>query len=66
MPLNPPSKAHGFDMRSISYMKKNISISKYEKKKSWHPVPNLGQAPVVDWDCTRMNAANECNDQDNK
>ena len=37
MPPNPPSKAHGFAMQ----------ISKSQKKNSWPPLPNPGDAPGV-------------------
>ena len=44
MPPNPPSKAHGFAMRSMSL--RNMQISKSGKKNSWPPpLPNPGDAP---------------------
>ena len=44
MPLNPPSNAHGFAMRSMSL--RDIQIPKSEKKISWPPpLPNPGDAP---------------------
>ena len=46
MPPNPPSKAHGFAMRSMSL--RDMQISKSEKKISWPPPqPNPGDAPAV-------------------
>ena len=36
MPPNPPSKAHGFAMRSMSH--RDMQISKSEKKISWPPL----------------------------
>ena len=35
MPPNPPSKAHGFAMRSMSL--RDMQFSKSEKKNSWPP-----------------------------
>ena len=44
MPPNPPSKAHGFAMRSMSLG--DMQISKSVKKNSWPPpLPNPGDAP---------------------
>ena len=44
MPPNPPSKAHGFAMRSMSL--RDMQISKSEKKNSWPtPLLNPGDAP---------------------
>ena len=45
MPPNPPSKAHGFAMRSMSL--RDMQISKSQKN-SWlpPPLPNPGDAPV--------------------
>ena len=44
MPPNPPSKAHGFTMRSMSL--RDMQISKSEKKKFLAPpLPNPGDAP---------------------
>ena len=37
MPPNPPSKAHGFAMRSMSL--RNMQFSKSEKINSWPPPP---------------------------
>ena len=46
MPPNPPSKAHGFAMRSMSL--RDIQVSKSQKKNSWpSPLPNPGDAPVI-------------------
>ena len=45
MPPNPPNKAHGFAMRSMSL--RDMQISKSKKKNSWPPpLPNPGDAPV--------------------
>ena len=44
MPPNPPSKAHGFAMRSMSLC--DMQIPKSEKKNSWPPPSNPGDAPV--------------------
>ena len=44
MPPNPPSKAHGFAMRSMLH--RDMQIFKSEKKNSWPPpLPNPGGAP---------------------
>ena len=43
MPPNPPSSAHGFAMRSMSLRDKQVPKS--EKKISWPPLPNPGDAP---------------------
>ena len=45
MPPNPPSNAHGFAMRSMSL--RDMQIPKSEKKISWPPLPNPGDAPVA-------------------
>ena len=45
MPPNPPSKVHGFAMRSMSL--RNMQISKPEKKFLAPPLPNPGDAPGV-------------------
>ena len=46
MPPNPPSKAHGFAMRSMSL--RDMQISKSGKKNSWPPpLPNPGDAPAM-------------------
>ena len=37
MPPNPPTKAHGFAMRSMSL--RDMQIYKSEKKKYWPPPP---------------------------
>ena len=48
MPPNPPSKAHGFAMRSMSL--RDMQIPKSEKKNSWPPpLPNPGNAPDTDY-----------------
>ena len=44
MPPNPPTKAHGFAMRSMSLC--DMQISKSEKKILGPPLPNPGDAPV--------------------
>ena len=44
MPPNPPSKAHGFAMRSMSL--RDMQISKSGKKNAWPPLPNPGDAPA--------------------
>ena len=43
MPPNPPDKAHGFAMRSMSL--RDMQISKSEKKILGPPLPNPGDAP---------------------
>ena len=43
MPPNPPDNAHGFAMRSMSL--RDMQIPKSEKKNSWPPLPNPGDAP---------------------
>ena len=45
MPPDPPSKAHGFAMRSMSL--RDMQISKSEKKILGSPLPNPGYAPVM-------------------
>ena len=45
MPLNPPSKVHGFAMRSMSLC--DMQIPKSEQKNSWPPLPNPGDAPDI-------------------
>ena len=46
MPPNPPSKAHGFVMRSMSL--RDMQISKSGKKKFLAPpLPNPGDAPGI-------------------
>ena len=46
MPPNPPSKAHGFAMRSMSLC--DIQVSKSQKKKFLAlPLSNPGDAPVI-------------------
>ena len=42
MPPNPPSKAHGFAMRSMSL--RDMQVSKSQKN-SRPPLPNPGDAP---------------------
>ena len=44
MPPNPPNKAHGFAIRSMSL--NDMQISKSPPKNSWPPLPNPGDAPV--------------------
>ena len=44
MPPNPPNKAHGFAMRSMSL--RDMQISKSPKKILGPPLPNPGDAPV--------------------
>ena len=44
MPPNPPNKAHGFAMRSMSLC--DMQISKSEKKILGPPLPNPGDAPA--------------------
>ena len=39
MPPNPPSKAHGFAMRSMSLRDTQIPKSEKKKKNSWPPPP---------------------------
>ena len=43
MPPNPPNKAHGFAMRSMSL--RDMQIPKSEKKILGPPLPNPGDAP---------------------
>ena len=43
MPPNPPSKAHGFAMRSMSL--RDMQISKSQKKNSWPPPPKSWGRP---------------------
>ena len=45
MPPNPPCKAHGVAMRSMSL--RDMQISKSEKKSWPRPLPNPGYAPDV-------------------
>ena len=55
MPPNPPNKAHGFAMRSMSL--RDMQISKSEKKDFLAPpLPNPGDAPGItnDSDFFRM------------
>ena len=44
MPPNPPSKAHGEAMRSMSF--RDMQISKSDKKILSPPLPNPGYAPA--------------------
>ena len=44
MPPNPPSKAHGFAMRSMSL--RDMQIPNSEKKILGPPLPNPGDAPA--------------------
>ena len=47
MPSNPPSNAHGFAMRSMSF--RDMQNHKSEKKIIGpSPLPNPGDAPVMD------------------
>ena len=47
MPPNPPRKAHGFAMSSMSL--RDMQISKSEKKISWPPLPNPADALAITW-----------------
>ena len=54
MPLNPPSNAHGFAMRSMSL--RDMQIPKSEKKNSWPPpLPNPGDAPAMIYNVCNYN-----------